>query len=256
MSDSFIDFDDELDQSDRFERPIEEGKKEVRQKVWRRTGNGKWGGERGLEDADNEQFAGAGLCLSRLRSTKRLRSFEEADLVRAYRAGEKAAGDRLIESLIWLVRGIAGNQPKYRRKFYGPSFDDKVAAGLSGAWDALQKYDLGRNTRLSTYAVHWIMKAIDEECQRWRYRGMGGQTTDRYLFSHVGDPDIDAAKIAAKAKCSLESAEEAIARLDVKELPYDHSEKGCAENGRRTLVLVERGSVEVHPRGHIVTDED
>jgi hypothetical protein len=89
-----INLDDEFDASDRFERPVETDKKEVREKVWRRTGNGQWEGERGLDDANDEQFTGAGLYLSK-HSGKRLGSFEEADLIRAYRAGDKSAGGRL-----------------------------------------------------------------------------------------------------------------------------------------------------------------
>ena len=84
------------------------------------------------------------------------------------------------------MRGIAGNQKergklKYGPAFYGPSFDDRVDAGIAGLASAIEKYNLSHNTRLSTYARWWIIKSIGEECQRWRYRGMGGQTrADRY----------------------------------------------------------------------------
>jgi hypothetical protein len=218
-SEDFINLDDEFDESDRFEGPLETDQKESREKVWRRTGSDAWEGERGLDQNYNEDFTGAGLYLSKRCSEKRLRGFEEADLIRAYRAGDKSAGDQLIRSLLWLVRGIAGNQRKYGRAFYGPSFDERVAAGLAGPGDAINRYDFSRNTRLSTYARWWIMKSIGEECQRWRYRGMGGQTrADRYLFSHSG---AAAAEIAAKAHYSLESAERAIARLEMKEVPYE-----------------------------------
>jgi hypothetical protein len=96
--DNFVNLDDEFDepdQSDRFEGLVEKDKKWVRKKVWRRTGNGQWEGERGLEVRENEQFTGAGLYLSKRRPGKRLTSFEEADLIRAYRAGDRSAGDRL-----------------------------------------------------------------------------------------------------------------------------------------------------------------
>ena len=234
-SDDFINLDDELDESDGSEAPIEPDQKEVRQKVWRRTGSGAWEGERGLDQNYNEDFTGAGLYLSKRRSEKRLRSFEEADLIRAYWAGDKLAGDRLAQSLLWLVRGIAGNQkkggkPLYGRAFYGPSFDERVAAGLAGLQEAINKYDFSRNTRLSTYARWRIMKSIGEECQRWRYRGMSGQTrADRYLFSHSG---AEAEEVAAKAHCSLESAREAIARLQTTELPYETIAHTAARSDR------------------------
>ena len=80
--DTFVNLDDELDESDRFEGPVEKDKKEVRKKVWRRTGNGQWEGERGLDVRYNEEFTGAGLYLSKRRPGKRLSSFEEADLLR------------------------------------------------------------------------------------------------------------------------------------------------------------------------------
>jgi hypothetical protein len=270
LDDNFINLDDEFDDSDKFERPIETDRKEPRKKVWSRTGNGKWEGERGLDLRQNEQFTGAGLYLSKRRSRKRLHSFEEADLIRAYRGGDSRAGDLLIESLLWLVRGIAGNQKKhgkllYGRKFHGPLFDDRVAAGISGLRDAIEKYDFSHNTRLSTYARPWIMKSIGAECERWRYRGMGGQTrADRVLFNNTAlrdDPEL----LAATAKCSLKSAEDAIERLDMTELPYDTREPGRAEDGyvdegdrKRSPppVDVQQPIWQVHPQGHIVTDDD
>jgi len=266
--DDFINLDDEFDESDTAQGPIEKDKKEVRKKVWRRTGNGAWEGERGLDQNYNENFTGAGLYLSKRRSAKRLRSFEEADLIRAYRAGDKSAGDQLIQSLLWLVRGIAGNQKKrgkliYGRAFYGPDFDDRVAAGLAGLMSAIEKYDFSRNTRLSTYAVHWITKSIGEECQRWRYRGTGGQTrADRYLFNHS---DAEAEEVAAKRRCSLKSAEQAIARLEMKELPYNTRETGNDDGDRpdtgieekKALVLADKYCPrEVHPQGGIVNHGD
>lgn len=248
MSDNFIDSDDEFDESDRFERPIEQDKKEVREKVWRRTGNGPWEGERGLDQNYNEEFTGAGLDLSKRRG-KRLSSFEEADLIRAYQAGDKSAGDRLADAHLWLVRGIAGNQKKhgkllYGRAFDGPSFDDKVAAGLVGFAIAVSKYKFSRNTRLSTYAVHWIMKSIGKECERWRYRGQGGQTrADRYLFSHT---NATVEEIVGKVGCSLESAQMAIARLRMTELPYESiADTDAASDRARRLYDCFR------PPGHI-----
>jgi hypothetical protein len=272
--DNFINLGDEFDESDRFEGPVEKDKKEVRKKVWRRTGNGQWEGERGLDVRENEQFTGAGLYLSKRRPGKRLSSFEEADLIRAYRAGDRSAGDRLIESLLWLVKGIAGNQKergklKYGRAFYGPGFDDRVAAGIAGLVSAIEKYSFSRNTRLSTCARWWIMKSIGEECERWRYRGMGGQTrADRSLFSHSGEAE----EIVAHAHCSLESAQQAIDRLDFKELPYNSTEGSNDDVGglsiccrdsvtgiekKKSLVLADiYCPSEVHQQGHVVTDED
>src|SRR5262249_40420505 len=111
----------------------------------------------------------------------------------------------------------------------------------------------------STYAVHWIVKSIGEECERWRYRGTGGQTrADRYLFSHS---DAEVEEVAAKAHCSPESAEQAIARLEMTELPYDTTESGKEDayrpDEKQALVLAETYCPkEVHPRGGIVNDRD
>jgi hypothetical protein len=283
--DSFVNLDDEFDESDKFEGPVENEEvvnggistpvKDTRKKVWRRTGNGQWQGERGLELRENEDFGGSGLYLLKRRSGKRLTGFEEADLIRAYRAGDKSAGDRLVESLLWLVRGIAGNQKergklKYNRAFYGPSFDDRVAAGIAGLVNAIEGYSFSRNTRLSTCARWWIMKSIGEECERWRYRGMGGQTrADRYLFSHSG---AEAEEVLAHAHCSLESAQQAIDRLDFKEMPYNSTEGSNDDVGgqsicrrdsitgiekKKSLVLADTYCpTKVHQQGHVVTDED
>src|SRR5262249_4444538 len=104
---------------------------------------------------------------------------------------------------------------------------------------------------------------IGEECERWRYRGTGGQTrADRYLFSHS---DAEAEEVAAKAHCSLESAERAIARLEMKELPYNTTEGGNDDEDRpgtgieekKALVLADNYCPrEVHRQGAIISDED
>jgi DNA-directed RNA polymerase sigma subunit (sigma70/sigma32) len=40
------------------------------------------------------------------------------------------------------MRSFIKNSKYYERAFYGPSFDDRVAAGIAGLMNAIEKYNL------------------------------------------------------------------------------------------------------------------
>lgn len=76
---------------------------------------------------------------------------EEAELIRRAQAGDRKALDRLVRRNIRFVYHIA-------RKFInrGLDFEDLVQEGLLGLLRAIDKFELERGLKLTTYAARWI----------------------------------------------------------------------------------------------------
>jgi len=82
---------------------------------------------------------------------------EERELLARIAAGDDEASDELIERNVRLVISIAA---KYRGR--GVPFADLIQEGNMGLMRAIERFDLGRGCKLSTYATFWITQA----CQR------------------------------------------------------------------------------------------
>ena len=82
--------------------------------------------------------------------------------------------------------------------FSGPPHNELMAAGTLGFWEAVERFNLNRNSgRLSTYADHWIRKRVRRAVKDWSKEGAAGETRqDRWLYSH---PDATAEEIVAAA---------------------------------------------------------
>ena len=80
---------------------------------------------------------------------------KERELLSKAINGDKRARDELVEKNLLLVVSIA-------RKYMGRGldFDDLIQFGNLGLIKAIEKFDLSKNTRFSTYAVPWIKQKI------------------------------------------------------------------------------------------------
>jgi hypothetical protein len=149
-----------------------------------------------------------------------LTSGEEADLVRAAKAGDSAARDKLAQSFHRAIVDIAS-------KYSGPPWDELVAAGLRGFCEALYRHDIHSNQRLRSKVKSWIRKYIQLAVQDWLKGGQAGETrADRYVRHNSW---ATAQQVADKVGCTLAQAEAAIQRLDAGRYSERHD---TTESGR------------------------
>lgn len=80
---------------------------------------------------------------------------EEADLAVRARAGDDKARQLMMEANIRLVMSIAR-----RYTCRSMAFEDLVQEGIIGLLEAINKFDVSRGNRFSTYATYWIRQAI------------------------------------------------------------------------------------------------
>lgn len=81
---------------------------------------------------------------------------------------------------------------------------------MLGLLDAITKFDLRRDYRLSTFAHLHIAGKIRDEVKGWRRRGQTGETrADRWLYDH---PAASAEEIMAGAGCDRKASDAALKR--------------------------------------------
>jgi len=104
-------------------------------------------------------FEGASLRAYRqsLASVVPLDKETERELARRWIAGDKRAGERIVEACLPFVIGIA---LEYRR--WGVPMEDIIQQGNVGLLRAAKKFDPSKDCRLATYAAYWIRAEIRE----------------------------------------------------------------------------------------------
>ena len=95
------------------------------------------------------------LFLRDLEDYPLLSPLEEKRLLKDYKKGDINARDKLITSNIRLVISIA---KKYEND--GLEFLDLVQEGIFGLYEALEKFDIYKDIKFSTYAYWWIKQSI------------------------------------------------------------------------------------------------
>ena len=97
------------------------------------------------------------LFVKQIEKTPLLKKEEERALIEKMQKGDRKAFERLIVSNLRFVLKMAG---KYKN--CGIDIEDLFVDGTIGLMEALGKFDLSRNTKIITYAVHYIKKEIEK----------------------------------------------------------------------------------------------
>jgi RNA polymerase sigma-32 factor len=114
----------------------------------------------------------------------------EHDLAIQYRAGDAAAGRKLVEACLPFVMTVA---LEYRR--WGLPLEDIVQEGNIGLLKAAERFDPDRGCRLATYAAYWIRAEIREYVARgYRIVRLGSSKSERralriYRKTHEKNPE-------------------------------------------------------------------
>ena len=112
-------------------------------------------GDRDRRDAAERGRELLGLYLSDIAKVRLLTPEEEQELARRVQAGDAEAERRLTEGNLRLVVRVAR---RYLNR--GLSLLDLIEEGNLGLLHAVKKFQPGRGTRFSTYAVWWIRQAV------------------------------------------------------------------------------------------------
>lgn len=117
----------------------------------------------------------------------------ERDLAKRWRAGDKRAGEKIVQACLPFVIGIA---LEYRR--WGIPLEDIIQQGNVGLLRAAQKFDPDRECRLATYAAYWIRAEIREYVVRtFRVVRLGTTKAERRaLRAYRTTRETDPAKLA------------------------------------------------------------
>ena len=108
---------------------------------------------------------------------------EEIDLVRQFKEkGDLQAAQKLITSHLRLAVKIALT---YRH--YGLPTADLISEANIGLMQAVKKFDVNKNVRLSTYAMLWIKAALNDFVLRsWSLVKIGTVAAQKKLFYNLG----------------------------------------------------------------------
>ena len=101
---------------------------------------------------------------------------------------EKWRNERESESLKVILNSYLRLAISYARKYksYGLPFDDLIHEGVLGIMHALEKFDISKNFRLSTYASWWIRASIqDYILKNWSVVKTGSTASQKALFFNL-----------------------------------------------------------------------
>lgn len=104
-----------------------------------------------------------------LKNSKIMSKAEEYALFRLYNSGGctlEQINEKLLYGHIKFIVNIVNN--KYKYKTHLPE-DDLIAEGCGGMFEATPNFDITKNKRFNTYAVHWIRARIGEYIEKRSY---------------------------------------------------------------------------------------
>jgi RNA polymerase sigma-32 factor len=155
---------------------------------------------------------------------------EERDLARRWKAGDRRAGERIIEACLPFVVSIA---LEYRR--WGVPLEDIVQQGNLGLLKAAARFDPSRDCRLATYAAYWIRAEIREYVVRaFRVVRLGTTKSERralraYRKTKITDPVV----LAEASGLSEERVRMLLPLLSAREVSLDATTSDSGSPGER-----------------------
>ena len=116
------------------------------------------------------------------RRAKVLEKQEEFDLIERWRKNkDQKALQKILDAYLRLAVSIAR---KYKN--YGISMDDLIHEGILGIMHALEKFDVSKEFRLSTYSSWWIRASIqDYILKNWSVVRTGSTASQKQLFFNL-----------------------------------------------------------------------
>ena len=93
-----------------------------------------------------------------------LDSQEVIQLFNRFHAGDKGAGDEIIQEYMPLVLSYVGKVT--RNGTFSDLREDLIQSGMEGLINARDRFELERGNRFSTYAHHWIRKYVNQTIDR------------------------------------------------------------------------------------------
>jgi RNA polymerase sigma-32 factor len=171
---------------------------------------------------------------------------EERELARRYRAGDKRAGDRLIQASLPFVLMIAR---EYR--CWGVPMEDVVQQGNLGLLKAASRFDPDRECRLVTYAAYWVRAEIREHVVR-SYRMVRLGTTKaerRALRAYRRTRETDPKRLAEMSGLGIDAVERLLPILSSRDTSTDQP------NAAGFSPLDRMASVDLSPEEHAMSDE-
>jgi RNA polymerase sigma-32 factor len=142
----------------------------------------------------------------------------ERHLAQLWRAGDRAAGTKLVTACLPFVMSIA---LEYRR--WGIPVEDIVQQGNLGLLRAAAKFDPARECRLATYAAYWIRAEIrDYVVRAYRVVRLGTTKAERRaLRAYRRTRESDPTALAAVSGMTPERAEMLLPLLASREASLD-----------------------------------
>lgn len=135
----------------------------------------------------SSEFEGLEAYLRMVPRYRPLSREEERELARRSRAGDSRAREELVTRNLPFVVAIAK-----RHVGRGARLDDLVQEGNLGLLRAVEKFDTGKGTRFSTYAVWWIRAYIQKFLREAHSSVRGGEDGHRrWLRDFSLDMPID-----------------------------------------------------------------
>jgi RNA polymerase sigma-32 factor len=182
--------------------------------------------------------------IARLNAVTPLTRDAEIALFRAYKAGNRAAADRILEANLRHVGAVA-----LRYRFYGVPLPELLAQGALAQLIALDRFDPERGVRFATYASHWVRAEMLAFVLRNRCMVGGGRgpLRSRYVFrlrrehrslmSRLGERGAVLAELAQRFGRTPDEIAEILARVESRDASLDARSSGGDDDATGASLL-------------------